>query len=131
MFWNRWQGTCPWLSISRFDPAKAGAWNFGPDNRSAATVSDVLQIAQRKFGSGAVDLSRRETGLHEAGYLMLNSAKARQHLQFEPMWDLESTLDKTMDWYRRLYAGEPAGLLCVQDIEAYAGSTVSRVKTAI
>ena len=43
-----------------FDPAKAGAWNFGPDHRSAAPVSDVLKIAQNKFVSGAVDLNQRQ-----------------------------------------------------------------------
>lgn len=114
-----------------FDGSKAGGWNFGPDYRSAASVSDVLKIAQRYYGTGTLDLNSQEIGPHEAGYLMLDSRKARTHLGFEPKWNLETTLGKTMDWYREMYSGQSARSLCLADIDAYSGAVSSQVKTAL
>ncbi len=37
---------------------------------------------------------------HEANLLYLDSAKARSKLGWQPVWNLEVTLEKTADWYR-------------------------------
>ena len=38
--------------------------------------------------------------LHEATLLYLDSAKARQHLQWNPIWSLDQCLQITAEWYK-------------------------------
>ena len=37
---------------------------------------------------------------HEAQLLQLDSSKARSLLGFAPIWSIESTLDRVVDWYK-------------------------------
>ncbi|MDQ0456935.1 CDP-glucose 4,6-dehydratase [Rhizobium paknamense] len=94
------------------------AFNFGPDPDNAATVADLLAVASRAFGGGEVSLGT-EAGPHEAGYLLLDSSRARDHLGYRPLWNFEETVVRTMGWYRRLAAGEAAIDLCRADIADY------------
>jgi CDP-glucose 4,6-dehydratase len=36
---------------------------------------------------------------HEANFLYLDSAKAHAQLGWQPVWNLDTTLEKTADWY--------------------------------
>jgi CDP-glucose 4,6-dehydratase len=76
-----------------------GAWNFGPERRSNCTVADVLNKLQTLWP----EIQWHQTvasGLHEANLLYLDSSKAHAHLGWHPVWNLDTTLEKTADWYR-------------------------------
>ena len=60
----------------------------------------MLKLAERHFGSGAVRLGDGSEGPHEAGYLVLDSARAREDLGYIPRWRLAETVRRTMEWYR-------------------------------
>lgn len=101
------------------DPHFAPNLNFGPDHQAAATVATVLDKASMAFGGGEVVLGDGSEGPHEAGYLMLDSSRARDTLGYRPVWDLDETVTRTMDWYRRLASGGSALDLCLADIAAF------------
>jgi CDP-glucose 4,6-dehydratase len=96
-------------------PDLAGAWNFGPETGSAATVRTVVELARKTFGTGEIRYEAEDAGPHEAGWLTLETAKARHALGVRPRWSLEEAVRRTMDWYRRLAAGADARALCTQD----------------
>jgi CDP-glucose 4,6-dehydratase len=75
-------------------PALAGAYNFGPRTHMAATVRDVISIAQSAFGSGDVAFGTEVSGPHEAGLLMLDVSKAKQVLGIDPCLALEAAVDR-------------------------------------
>lgn len=100
-------------------PELAGAYNFGPETSEAATVREVVELAQSAYGRGEVLWGNGSEGPHEAGWLALEIAKARTVLGVTPRWRLTESVNHTMDWYRRLIAGEDAKALCLKDIEAY------------
>jgi CDP-glucose 4,6-dehydratase len=58
---------------------------------------------------------------HEAGWLALETAKARTLLGIRPRWTLREAVHRTMDWYAAQHAGADAGALCDADIAAYKG----------
>ncbi len=103
----------------RESPELAGAYNFGPETSEAATVREVVELAQSAYGRGEVLWGDGSEGPHEAGWLALEIAKARTMLGVTPRWGLTESVNRTMDWYRRLAAGEDAKALCLEDIEAY------------
>lgn len=112
------------------NPDLAAGYNFGPDHTAAATVGAVLEHAREAYGSGEVRLGDGSDGPHEAGYLMLDSTRAGRDLGYEPRWALGETVRRTMDWYRRLAAGEDAANLCHADIEAFGGFGARRARAA-
>jgi len=102
------------------DPALAGAYNFGPRTDEAATVREVVALAQRYHGAGEVTSSDGGDGPHEAGWLSLETAKARNVLGVQPRWSLLEAVERTIAWYRRQADGAPARDLCEEDIAAFA-----------
>jgi CDP-glucose 4,6-dehydratase len=77
----------------------ADAWNFGPERSSNRTVADVMNILQTHW----LQMKWHHTGdpqPHEANLLYLDSAKAHAQLGWQSVWNLDTTLGKTADWYR-------------------------------
>lgn len=99
-------------------PALAGAYNFGPPPGEAASVREVVELARRAYGSGEVAFAAA-SGPHEAGWLALEIAHAREVLGFAPRWTLAEAVGRAMDWYRRAADGADARELCAADIDAY------------
>lgn len=101
------------------DPSLADAYNFGPPSHEVATVRDVLELAHKSFGKGQLHLEDEAAAGHEAGLLLLETAKSRLRLDVRPKWSLAEALQRTMDWYRRHRDGASARDLCERDIAAY------------
>ena len=105
------------------DPAKAGAYNFGPASGDSATVGEVATLASRAFGGGNWHCPDADSGPHEAGLLGLEVAHARTALGVVPRWTLEEAVARTMRWYRAHADGADAGALCGDDMAAYVAGT--------
>ncbi len=103
-------------------PALAGAWNFGPYPHERATVRQVIELARGAWGGGAVSYAPNADGLHEAGWLALETSKAQAGLDLQPRWALAQAVQRTMRWYRALRDGADARTLCTTDIEAWEES---------
>lgn len=76
----------------------ANAWNFGPERSGNCTVADVLDLLQTHWP----EMKWHQTGApqpHEANLLYLDSTKAHSQLGWQPLWSLDTTLEKTADWY--------------------------------
>ncbi len=101
-------------------PEGIESYNFGPDHAEAASVGTVLKIAERHFGNGTVEFGDGTEGPHEAGYLVLDSARARADLGYVPRWRLNETVRRTMEWYRAEREGRSALELCLADINDFA-----------
>jgi CDP-glucose 4,6-dehydratase len=101
------------------DPGLAGAYNFGPHTSEAATVRQVVELARAAFGGGEVAYGPGDEGPHEAGWLALETAKARTLLGVRPLWSLEEAVGRTMAWYARQLRGQDARELCLEEIAAY------------
>ena len=100
-------------------PSLAGAYNFGPLSHEAATVQNVVKLASNAYPSSDVSYENNSSGPHEAGWLALETAHARQALGVTPRWPLGTAVTRTMDWYRQQHAGADARTLCLADIAAW------------
>lgn len=97
-------------------PDLAGAWNLGPLPHEAATVGRVTALAQAAYGQGEVVVQTPSQLPHEAGWLALDTAKARHGLHLQPRWNLPTAVQRTLTWYRAQHRGADARDLCLQDI---------------
>ena len=103
-------------------PESAQDFNFGPDPSNVAMVKEVVTQAQTSFGGGNIEWGSVPDGLHEAQTLTLDNTKAKRLLGIHPVWNLETAVDRTMNWYRLQNSGHSAVDLCEQDIQAYLGA---------
>jgi len=100
-------------------PELAGAYNFGPHTHEAATVREVVELARQVYGKGEIRYGDGSSGPHEAGWLALETAKARVALGMQPRWGLVETVTRTMSWYQAQHAGTDARELCLAEIAQY------------
>ncbi len=105
-------------------PELAGAYNFGPHAHEAATVKEVVEQARTSYGQGKVCYGDGNAGLHEAGWLALETAKARVTLGVQPKWNLAQTVTRTMAWYRAQHGGGNARELCLAEIAEFESNKV-------
>ncbi|MHB8285113.1 MAG: CDP-glucose 4,6-dehydratase [Caulobacteraceae bacterium] len=78
----------------------AQGWNFGPDASSERTVEQVMATACDAWGEGATWRLDGGEHAHEAGYLKLDSSKARRLLNWTPVWDFKTAVERTVAWYQ-------------------------------
>jgi len=102
------------------DAASADAWNFGPTIESNLSVGEVAARLQALWPAIQIAVAPAGAKPHEAGLLMLDSAKACRHLQWRPVWNLDETLAQTVAWYRAYY--ERGEVLTVSQIENYVSA---------
>jgi len=104
------------------DPARAGAFNFGPATNEAVSVRELVTWAQDAFGGGQCDFAQSVEGVYESATLSLETAHARQVLGVTPCWSVRRAVRQTMAWYRRFQSGSAARDLCLADLADYEGS---------
>jgi len=97
--------------------AFSDAWNFGPSDTSAVCVEDMVNKMKEhwdKVGFVIKSLSRQP---YESIFLKLDCSKAFMKLKWRSVWNLEKTIKKTVDWYRKFY--EYSEILSSNDLSDY------------
>jgi CDP-glucose 4,6-dehydratase len=80
----------------------AHGWNFGPEVSSNLPVIELAKMAAAVWPDVHYELGTTPQ-LHEAGALMLDSTMAKKRLLWIPVWDFETTIQRTIGWYREFY----------------------------
>ncbi|HEX6087199.1 MAG TPA: CDP-glucose 4,6-dehydratase [Thermoanaerobaculia bacterium] len=75
-------------------------FNFGPDPREARSVRWLADTMAARWGGGAAWHVTGGVHPHEEPLLALDSARARQWLQWKPLLGAESVVAWTTDWYK-------------------------------
>ena len=78
---------------------KYDTFNFGPQITSNKNVESLVTEIIKNWGSGTWDYNK-DDAMHEASLLNLSIDKAYHLLQWTPAWDFETTLAKTVEWYK-------------------------------
>jgi CDP-glucose 4,6-dehydratase len=99
----------------------AEGWNFGPDGSSVWPVSRVADSLAKKWGSGASWRLAEGAQPHEAQSLGLDSTKARTRLGWQPLLDVDRSLDWIVSWTKRVMEGGDAREQCLTQIRRYLG----------
>jgi len=96
----------------------AEAWNFGPEEFDAKSVSWVVERLSQKFPHARSELEGTPQP-HEASLLKLDSSKAKTRLGWAPRWSLEKALDKTIEWHQAWKDGLSMAEISIEQIEQY------------
>ena len=97
----------------------AQSWNFGPNEEETKPVSWVVERLAQLWGADVRWNLDRGEHPHEARYLRLDSAKAREQLGWQPRWNLDRALEATVKWYKTYQSGQETRLLILEQIHSY------------
>jgi len=97
----------------------SGAWNFGPQNNEFSTVNEITLKAKSIWPIISVVHEHNNT-LHETKTLTLNSSKSRDKLNWNSVWTIDQTIDKTIHWYREYH--ENNKVVTYRQLEEYIKS---------
>ena len=82
-------------------------------------MGNVIKMAAGAGNDCTVSYENNSEGPHEAGWLALETAHARQALGVAPRWGLAMAVERTMAWYRAQHGGADARALCLADLDAW------------
>ncbi|MCK8491633.1 CDP-glucose 4,6-dehydratase [Spirosoma sp. RP8] len=99
------------------DITAATGWNFGPPPEDILPVRAVVRQAQTRWSAINYHETPSPDNPHEAHLLRLDCTKAHEQLNWYPVWDMPTTITRTIDWYRAYY--EQNQLLTTADLTAY------------
>lgn len=100
----------------------AEPWNFGPYDSDARPVEYIVGELVRLWGDGANWVLDADVHPHEATYLKLDCSKARNRLNWQPRWNLNSALENIVGWYKAEARGEDMRAFTLNQIDRYARS---------
>ncbi len=107
-----------WKSPGKF----SRGWNFGPKEKDAQSVRDVMNAFCTCWGGEAGYVIRKDPRApHEAGYLKLDSSRARKLLLWKPRWNSQTAVRKTVEWYKAYLEKENLLKITAAQIESYYG----------
>jgi len=99
----------------------SGAWNFGPTIQNIRSVGEVTKKFLNLLTNGRVGYEIVLDNLSESNLLQLNCDRANSILNWQPKWNIETTLAKTADWYKAFWKGTPAQQVTSLQIREFFG----------
>ena len=101
------------------DPSFSDAYNFGPEYSSNRTVQDVVD-AFSKVVEIKYKVLTKDKLFKESKLLHLVSDKAKEALNWRPIWDFEKTIYKTASWYSKVQKNlSDEFALCMDDLSEF------------
>lgn len=96
-----------------------GEWNFGPEINTDTKVSKVADLAARYWGGLASWELDANPQFHEAGFLLLDSSKAREVLDWQDKLEFESAIKWTIDFYKETSSGSDPQSVLFKQVRSY------------
>jgi len=77
----------------------AGWYNVGPDECDCVTTGDLVTYFCNKWGENQIWKNIAEANApHEAHFLKLDCSKIKNLLGWQPRWNVEQAIEKTVEW---------------------------------
>lgn len=80
------------------------SWNIGPLPGNEWSVENVVEKFIAFWGTGSWDCPADAQRMKEASILRLAIDKAIWELGWSPLWDVETSIEKTVDWFKSFLA---------------------------
>ncbi len=106
-------------------PAFAGPWNFGPPDQGAWSVADLLgRLAELEpTFRWEHDIAPQP---HETAVLRLDSTRSHQRLAWQPRWEVETALARSLAWHQAWRQGRDMAEFTLEQIQEYSQAQSGR-----
>lgn len=105
------------------DKKYAGSYNVGPDDADCWTTGELVTLFCNKWNKATGDavkwIDRYDGGPHEANFLKLDCSKLKNTFGWRPRWDVETTMEKIVEWSVKYLAGEDISQCMERQIDEF------------
>ena len=102
----------------------AEAWNFGPEDEDSKSVKWIIEKLS-KLNPGSNWIIDKTAQPHEAIQLKLDSTKAKTNLNWSSRWNIETAINKTVEWHNSWINNEDMDKLTEMQIINYTDSKLT------
>ncbi len=88
------------------DPGYQSWYNVGPDDRDCFQTGALVDLFVKHWGEGLKWVNQYDGGPHEANFLKLDCSKLKTTFDWKPRWNLETAIEKVVEWSKIWAAGE-------------------------
>lgn len=86
------------------DSKYEGYYNVGPDEPDCVTTGKLVDIFASKWGDGFSWNDQSDGGPHEAGFLKLDCTKLKTTFGWQPKYNIDQAVEKTVEWQKKYTA---------------------------
>jgi len=98
----------------------AGYYNIGPDESGCLSTGRLVDYFCKSWGDEQTWTNGSDpTDPHEATYLKLNCEKIKKTMGWEPKWDGEKAVEKTVEWYKGFFADLSVSSIMDRQVQEY------------
>jgi len=101
------------------DRSYSGSYNIGPEIKNCVTTGILADIFCSGWTGAKWSNVSESNAVHEANFLKLDCSKIEHIFGWKPMWDIEQSVNKTVEWYKGYYEKEDIFKMTVWQIEEY------------
>ena len=96
----------------------AEAWNFGPHDTNNKSVLYIAKYFKKKFKNLKISYDQKFI-YRETKILKINSTKSKSILGWKNVWNIDTALDKTIEWYMAQKANQDMCSVSLCQINSY------------
>lgn len=109
-----------YLAMKQYeDKSYSDCYNIGPNESDCVTTGEIVQlfcsIWKENSNWKAVNLN----GPHEANFLKLDCSKAKSRLNWSPVWDIYTAIEKAVEWAKKFYQKDNIEKVTERQINEY------------
>lgn len=98
----------------------AGSYNIGPDDCDCVTTQTLVTHFCEAWQNGiGWECRNIEKAPHEAGFLKLDCSKAKQTFSWSPAWNIQTAVQKTVEFAKDRQQGIAAAEIMARQIQQY------------
>jgi CDP-glucose 4,6-dehydratase len=114
------------ISQKQYDDVKyADYYNVGPDEGDCITTGEIVDLFCRKWeeetGMKQIWINKYDGGPHEANFLKLDCSKLKSIFGWNPEWNVETTIGKTVEWTKVYLDGGNISSIMDKQISEFIG----------
>lgn len=103
------------------DTAFADYYNVGPDEIDCFKTGALVDLFVEKWGDNLKWINKFDGGPHEANFLKLDCSKLKRVFGWKPRWNLETAIEKTVEWSKCYISGGDVRLCMDNQINEFLG----------
>ncbi len=101
------------------DVSLSGWYNVGPDDCDCFETGNLVDLFVSKWGGGLKWINRSDGGPHEANFLKLNCQKLKDTFGWSPRWNLDTAVEKTVEWSKCWINGGDVNAIMNKQIDEF------------
>lgn len=108
------------IAAMQYEKPEYQSWyNVGPDDQDCFQTGALVDLFVKYWGEGLKWVNQYDGGPHEATFLKLDCSKLKTTLGWRPHWNLDTAMEKVVEWSKVWAAGKDVRPVMNRQIEEF------------